>query len=70
MKCPNCKSSLFYYIEQIENFWEIESIDEQGSVNLTRLVDSLNPEGYLECDDCKWCSFVEEYLKIMGENNA
>lgn len=69
IKCPNCNSSFFHYMQECTECWSIDRIGE-GYVDLGNLLSSHpHVDGHkLYCVNCELEMSIEEYNKKFSSH--
>jgi hypothetical protein len=70
IKCPFCKGKEVYYRQQVLEYHTVESIEEDGSVNLYSFDDSFpldDPPPVLFCFECEKEISIKKYLDLIKE---
>lgn len=70
VRCPNCKSEKFYYVQRVDEFHKIDNIDEDGEVEFlclesSHVVADVNP--HLRCNNCEDEMTLDTYVRLMKE---
>ena len=71
LQCPKCLSTNILYCPIVEEFWTIQTIHENGALNLGDLEDSVTTsEHSYECVDCteKYGSIKEMKIFVSTED--
>ena len=71
LQCPKCLSTNILYCPIVEEFWTIQTIHENGALNLGYLEDSVTTsEHSYECVDCteKYGSIKEMKIFVSTED--
>ena len=71
LQCPKCLSTNILYCPIVEEYWMIQTINENGALNLGDLEDSVTTsEHSYECADCteKYGSIKEMKIFVPTED--
>lgn len=71
VKCPQCGSAEFFYVQEVTEYYNIAEISDKDNsyVDLKDLVDTVGGDSYeLRCQACEWEGSKADYLEKKKAN--